>query len=102
MVTRKFFQNINIDCDISNVNEIKEKYNIVLDGVQVWTKEEVDGSTYDTIGILKGEKENYWLDIQDIRESENKNAILTRNSIYRSIKTSTKISQKYPKKNIQK
>lgn len=66
--------------------------------MQVWTKEEVDGSTYDTIGILKGEKENYWLDIHDIRESENKNAILTRNSIYRSIKPPPKFHKSTPKK----
>ena len=160
---KTFFKNINIDCNISNVNEIKEKYNIVvdmneawgtknsvllknifneginlitsgndsnnlyifkdsktttefsstqnlinneitkyyvagnfndtrssihyIDGVQVWTTEEVDGSTYDIIGILKGEKENYWLDIHDIRQSENNNAILTRNSIYRVLGT---------------
>ena len=56
-----------------------------IDDVEVWATEDVNGTEYDLIGILKGDKGNYWLDMHDgLVQSENlsQNAILTRNSIY--------------------
>ena len=62
-----------------------------IDGVDVWASEEVNGKEYDLIGLLKGNKENYWLDIHDgllegLKDNRN-DAIFIRNSIYRLLGT---------------
>ena len=72
-------------------NTVANRTNIYyIDNVQVLASEEVNGTVYDIVGLLKGEKQNYWLDIHyglGTSEDKNGNAILTRNSIYRLLGT---------------